>query len=362
MPENSIFVIVTGTDPESRKGGIGFALPGYLSAMSRAGLRYISIPTYHPAAQGGSWWWWLRSFPKLWHHIFTARQEGAKVMVYSHAGAGFSLAREAAVLAFCRLLGAKTILQLHALEIDGYATHPLKRILFRVAILPANAVSVLTPWWRSKLVQSGIDKRLFVIPNPLPSAWEEKALAKGRSARTASEAIIVLAIARIEPGKGVDLIIEAMPLLPEYVELIVGGEGSQLESLKLRARKLGVEHRVSFAGWVSGDEKQRLIEKADVFCLPSSYDSFGMGFLEAMANGLPVVALDWGPIPDVVNNGNCGLLIKDNKPELLAEAILSLRDPGLRQTIGENARRWVAQQFGSEHVGKAIRAMINDLI
>ncbi len=355
-------IIITGTDPLSNRGGIGFALLGYLAAMDSVGVVYKSIPTYHPSVRGGRCWWWLKRLPFLCKLIFASRCAGNNVIVYSHAGAGVSLLREGIILAFSSLCGAKTIMQLHAPEINGYLAHPLKSLLFRLAILPTSAIAVLTPWWRDRLGRAGISKRTFVIPNPLPIAWEKKARVDFESFPQKKGDVTILALSRIEPGKGVDLLIETIPLLPESVRLVVAGDGSQLSILQHRVQVLGIEGRVEFKGWVAGEEKQHLFDEADLFCLPSSYDSFGMGFLEAMANGLPVVALDWGAISDVVADNHCGVLIRKKNPQALAEAIVRLLDPSLRQHMSRKARRWVIDQFGAEKVGPLIRLMFEQVL
>jgi len=73
-----------------------------------------------------------------------------------------------------------------------------------------------------------------------------------------------------------------------------------------------------------------------------------------MANGLPVVALDWGPIPDVVPHGRCGVLVSGQKPQDLAAAILSLGDGEARARMGEAGKRWVLEQFSAAVVGEQI--------
>jgi glycosyltransferase involved in cell wall biosynthesis len=165
-------------------------------------------------------------------------------------------------------------------------------------------------------------------------------------------------MARIEPGKGVDLVVEAIPFLPETVKVIVAGDGSHLKMLEQRSAELCVANKIIFTGWVSGNEKQQLIDEADIFCLPSSYDSFGMGFIEAMANGLPVVALDWGPISDVVVHRRSGYLIKEPNPEHLAMALGKLMDPANRAQMGKEAQKWVLEQFSSQAVGEKLRNML----
>lgn len=351
-------VIVVGTDPSSQSGGIGFALPGYLRALNCTNTDFVSIPTYHPSAPNGKWLYWLRAFPRLWHQIIDSRKNNTRVIIYSHAGAGVSLLREMFVLAFCKLLGGVTIIQLHALEIDGYLAHPIKRWLFRLATSPASAMAVLTPWWKARMIAGEIRKPMFVIPNPLPAAWEQTASTPCCTHNENKKAVTLLSLTRIVPGKGVDLVVEAMPHLPEDVELVIAGEGSQLACLKQRAKSLGIEHRVRFTGWVAGEEKQKLFDEADIYCLPSAYDSFGMGFLEAMANGLPVIALNWGAISDVVPDGRCGLLIRERSSTALADAINRLCDSNLRRTMGINAKQWVLEKFAAKKVGEDIRLMM----
>ncbi len=356
----NVDVFLTGTDPASKKGGIGFALPGYLRALNCADIAWTSIPTYHPSTPGGKWLPWLAAFPKLRQQIAEAHKRNQRAIVYSHAGAGVSLLREFFVLAFCRALGAATIVHLHAISVDHYLQHPLKRILFKLAIAPALCVAVLTPWWLRRLESAGLGKALCVIPNPLSPEWEARARLS-RSRQHDASKIILLSLTRLVPGKGVDLVIEAMPLLPAAFELIVAGEGSQRNRLEQRVTELNLANRVRFTGWVTGTEKQQLIDASDVFVLPSRYDSFGLGFVEAMANGLPVVGAKWGPIVDVVAEPRCGILIAENSPRALADAILHFADSDIRGAVGGEAQQWVLEQFSADAVGKRIRVMLEHM-
>ena len=362
MRANILFLVITGTDPSARKGGIGFAMPGYLTAINNIGLDWISIPTYHPSAKGGRFRLWLMALPKLYKNIYKYRYSGETIVVYSHAGAGLSLLREGIVLLLARLCGAVTVIQLHALEVDRYLCHPLKRFLFKLSLSFASIISVLTPWWKERLLEQGVNTPIFVIPNPLPPSWEDIARLPLSQCSVKKSELTILTMTRIEPGKGVDLLVETMSLLPKNVRLLVAGDGSQLPRLKARASELNLCSQISFMGWVTGQPKQDLLEKADIFCLPSTYDSFGMGFLEAMANGLPVVALAWGPIADVVANGRCGFLVDERKTDLLADAIVRLMDPVLRHEMSIEAKKWVLENFAAEKVGGSLKEMFEKLV
>ena len=78
-----------------------------------------------------------------------------------------------------------------------------------------------------------------------------------------------------------------------------------------------------------------------------------------MANGVPIVARNWGPIADVVPNGRAGILIDEANPKRWAETIQRLIDPVLRQRMDTEGRRWVLEQFSAEKVGVELRKMFD---
>lgn len=358
-----MLVIITGTDPASRRGGIGFAIPGYLAALKEVGISCISIPTYHPETSGGKWKLWLTSIPRIVREIKKSKISKNTPIVYAHAGAGVSLFREGLLLIIVRFFGAKTVLQLHATEVEYYLRQRVESRLFKILVSGANALCVLTPWWHRRLTSAGIKKNIAVIPNPLPSEWEERANAPVVWHEIPQIGLkTILSISRLEAGKGIELVVDVMQYLPGDVRLVVAGDGGQLDALKKRAKRLGVQSRVSFVGWASGAIKEQLIKEGDIFCLPSSLDSFGMGFIESMANGLPVVALNWGPIGDVVPHGRAGILIDEPDPKILAEAIESLEDPALRHRMGGEGKRWVLNKFSAKKVGNDLKAVFEELV
>ncbi len=357
MERDDIFVIFTGTGTRQR-GGIGHALLGYFEAIQSVGISYVFVPTHHATARGGKWKFWLYAFMQIPKHILQNHKK--KIVVYGHSGPGLSLCRQSILLGFCRLLGTTTVVQLHSIKFDTYLNHSWKKYLFRLAVFPFSGIAVLTPWWHKRLSDEGVAGNLFVISNPLPKEWEQKALL-GYQRAVPQKKITVLTMTRIEAGKGVDLLIQSMPLLPDNIHLIVAGDGNQLRMLKRLVKRIGVKDRVLFTGWVMGDEKQQLLDEADIFCLPSSYDSFGMVYLEAMANGLPVVALGRGPIKDVIVNNHTGILIKKAEEQLVADAILKMLNEKSRKQMGKQAQRWVLEQFSSEVIGGNILKMIDSL-
>ena len=178
---------------------------------------------------------------------------------------------------------------------------------------------------------------------------------------------IVLFVGRLEPLKGVDILIGAASLLDSDVDcsvLIVGGDETstqQVEELQDLASNLGVGERIAFVGAVDHDLLPLYYNAADVCVVPSHYESFGLVAVEAMASGLPVVASRVGGLTGTVRDGETGYLIPWLCPEPFAERIeLLLDNEPLRLSLGEAAREAVAR-YRWENVAGAVLAVYESL-
>jgi D-inositol-3-phosphate glycosyltransferase len=138
---------------------------------------------------------------------------------------------------------------------------------------------------------------------------------------------IMVFVGRIDPLKGIDRLLEAIPLLRENDKsrlIIIGGDSgskAEMERLGNYARILGINDRVTFQGSVKQDVLPYYYSAADVCVVPSYYESFGLVPLEALACGTPVVATDVGDLKHIVRQGVTGYITPDNNPEALADAI-----------------------------------------
>lgn len=158
--------------------------------------------------------------------------------------------------------------------------------------------------------------------------------------RDSNAGVVIVFIGWIERNKGIFELLQAMSKLRDLdVRLIVGGQGADDEKFDEKIRELGLAGCVERAGWVSGDSKLQLLEAADIFVLPSYREGMPNALLEAMAAGLPCVATSVGSIPDVITNGETGLLVEPGDADELSRSLRRLiEDRSLRSELGVKAQ------------------------
>lgn len=188
------------------------------------------------------------------------------------------------------------------------------------------------PSRRMRLVPEGIDL----------GYWRRMAALEPRS----SDGATILCVARQYPRKHIADLLRALPLVRRSVprsHAVIIGDGPEHTRLLELAEELELGAAVRFLGSVSDDlEVARHYRHADVFCLPSVQEGFGIVFLEAMVNGLPIVAINSSAVPEVVPQRRAGILVPPGAVEALAGALVELLNtPDLRAAYGA---------FGQEHV------------
>lgn len=179
--------------------------------------------------------------------------------------------------------------------------------------------------------------------------------------------LIVLSLGRVVPKKGFDVLIRALPLLLSScpsVNLIIGGDGTELSSLQQLVAELNLSQRVHFPGRITWDDVPSFLAMGDIFVLPSVRDALGnmdglpTVLLEAMALGKPVVATDIAGVPLVLEDGVNGLLCRAGDAAALAETIARVvHDGALRERLARNARAAVEVQ----HNWLAVARRLSDL-
>lgn len=186
---------------------------------------------------------------------------------------------------------------------------------------------------------------------------------RGLAAREprASDGATILCVARQYPRKHVADLLRALPRVRERhprAHAVIAGDGPEHAPLLRLADELRLGEAAVFTGALPDEQLELLYRRADVFCLPSVQEGFGIVFLEAMACGLPVVATSAAAIPEVVPHGQAGLLFPPGDVAALAQALIDLLDePDRRAAYGAFGQEYV-QRFDWERVAGVFLAQV----
>jgi glycosyltransferase involved in cell wall biosynthesis len=166
----------------------------------------------------------------------------------------------------------------------------------------------------------------------------------------------LLFVGRLIPRKGLSVLVRAMSHVPAGDLTIIGG-GPEREPVQALVDELGLGDRIRFGGRVSDEELEQRYQSCDIFVLPAIIDAtgdtemLGMVLLEAMRYRRPVIASDVGGIPDIVRDGENGLLVPQQDPAALAAAINRLlTDRDLSRRLGEAGYTYARDHFGWETI------------
>lgn len=185
------------------------------------------------------------------------------------------------------------------------------------------------------------------------------------SASSKSDRPLIGYVGRIKRYKRIDHLLRALKVVAgkmPAVGLAVAGSGDYLPSLVALARRLGIEDRIDFLGFVSEQEKIDMLRKAHVVVNPSSKEGWGVTVIEANACGTPVVASDVPGLRDAVVDGKTGFLVPYGDVQGFADRITQiLQDDALRRSLSEQAVDW-AGRFNWDDSADAILKVIDDLV
>jgi glycosyltransferase involved in cell wall biosynthesis len=262
-----------------------------------------------------------------------------------------------------KLTGARSIIHMHVAYGDWMSRAS------KWALGQADAIVAISHFVARSLVDAGYRAdRIHIVPNALDLTTWDPAIDGGpvrREFGIADQAPVVGIISRLFRWKGhaylVDAVARVARELPDVRLIIVGEDdpragwepgGTFSGQLRVQAQQLGIADNVTFTGFRS--DIPRLMASFDVFAHPSWEEPFGMVFLEAMAMRKPVVAWASGGAPEVIVDGETGLLAERESVDELADALLTLlRNPALRERLGGAGRDRVERLFSAEGMARS---------
>jgi len=171
-------------------------------------------------------------------------------------------------------------------------------------------------------------------------------------------------VGRLEPIKGPQFFVEAARLCLEnnlLQRFILVGEGSLRKELEEKVSFWGLKEKIVFVGW--RDDIADIMSIMDILVLPSLNEAVGIVLLEAQSLGIPVVASEVGGIPEMIRDGQTGILVWPGEPAALALAINNLLfDPERLRSMSAAGKNWVKDRFKAEDMVRKISAIYQELL
>ena len=245
----------------------------------------------------------------------------------------------------------------------------LGRLATRIIRASTHVIAVSEFVRQTALLRGFEEARVSTLPNltaPDAGGGADRP-AMRRELGIADDDVVVVAAGRLDRGKGFDLLIRAIAALgpvPGCVVLICGqsnhspGHDRELRQL---TNELGVEETVRFLG--QRPDLPALLEAADIFCLPSTMEPFGLVYVEAMRASLPVVALRSGGVPEIVIEGVTGLLSYPGDVEALTANLRRLiSEPETRTRLGRDGGQRLRSQFDNGTIARRWMSIVRSAL
>ena len=268
--------------------------------------------------------------------------------------------RDGLYLRIARREGGKNLFFIHGWD-DSYFHNAIKQGIFskfhQKTLKMADAIVVLSPEFKEKLIGIGIAPDKIHVLSTMVEADKYKP-----DKKDFSPPYKLLFCARLVKEKGVYEAIKAMKYITKEfpdTTLIIMGDGEELKNLRYYARKIGVENKVVFTGYVPENKKIEIFKNSHMFIYPSYYgEGFPTVILEAMAAGLPVITTPVGGLKYAIKDGINGFFIKSMPPdskEIAEKAIYLLKNPQMMIKISQDNIKYAEEKYDVQKIIQKIK-------
>jgi len=340
MGKNKIILI--STDPTSGKGGIATSVANCLRVLKNHSVECEVIVTHRP---GVSKLKATSNFIKSAYSLLKNNVYGN--LYFLHVGPKGSLIRKIIIALIIKFKKGTIITQYHSPAFYNYIK---EKRAWRLALILLARISdenlALNEYWR-RLFTRSLGIKFKTLPNPLSQSKYKAPLS---DEKTQSNIIKVICASRLVEEKNIQELIRLAEINPSLNIYIAGG-GEYERTLREMARRSSAHQRIIFMGWVDNSDLRTILRDADIFVLPSRYDSFGMVYIEALCEGTPVIA---PTLPAVVHTlkGLTGVAHADTAKDI---------DSAIEKVIytpKTEIRNSVVSKFGEEAYFSKLKSII----
>lgn len=211
------------------------------------------------------------------------------------------------------------------------------RAAIRKTLNKAQVFVVLSDEWADFFRPIVKEEKIMILQNAVPVPEKPK---------TSYDDHNLLFLGRLCKEKGISELLDVIPRAAEKypdIKLYLGGVW---EDAGLEKKAAAIQEHVEYLGWIGGKQKKMYMKKCSVFVLPTYFEGQPISLLEAMAEGMTVISTEVGGIPQIVSDGQEGILIPPKDTQKLYESICTLLDsPGLKEEYGVRARKRIIEHY-----------------
>ena len=281
------------------------------------------------------------------------------VYITPNAG-GKAFFKDFIVVQMLKSMGCKIIAHYHNKGVSAYQSKWIYNFLYKrffsnlkVILLAENLYKDIAKYVKREDV--------YICPNGIPSSCKEEI-----EARRNNVIPHLLFLSNLLISKGVIVLLDALKILKEkeytFVCQFIGGETAEINAVQFfeEVNKRELSDLVTYVGRKVREEKEAFFRQADIFVFPTYYETFGLVNLEAMEYKLPVISTNEGGIPDIVKDGENGLICEKQNPVSLADCIAKLLDDEeLRVKMGSAGHEKFCREFTLDKFENRMRDILN---
>jgi glycosyltransferase involved in cell wall biosynthesis len=249
------------------------------------------------------------------------------------------------------------VLSIVGREVPGPDSPFLWKYYIRYVIKNVTDTIFITKYCRNQIFGNNYTKG-HIIPYGVDALKFESTIDESNTLREdmniPSKYIVLFALQRLDREKRVDIIIENFAILNKKyknIKLIIGGTGAEGDELKKLSRSLGLEKNILFTGYISNEDLPRYLNMCDIFVFHSTFETFGIVLAEAMMAKKPIVSVKTTAIPEVVEDGESGLVVEPLNPSAMANAISKLiEDDKLREKMARKGYEKAFKEYNWDNI------------
>ena len=245
----------------------------------------------------------------------------------------------------------------------------IRRIIFNLS----DKVDIITTPSQSMKDLIGnykIKKEVAVIPNAIDidlfrEKDEQEIALLRKELQISPDDIVILYLGRVSLEKNIDKIIKALAIIGDKkidnFKFIVVGDGTAVKQLNSLANSLGLTEKVKFVGAIEREKVRHYYQIGDIFSFSSTSETFGMVIIEALASGLPVLAVKAPGAVDIITDGLDGILVEDDVYQFAEQLENLIKNRELRQELSSNALQTV-KRYSSDTISDQVLALYEKLL